>query len=41
VPREPLFNAVLAVSALAITVGVAVAPQLLNDVISRALSAFG
>jgi hypothetical protein len=32
---------VLALSALTITIGVALAPQLLNDVISRALAAFG
>ncbi len=31
----------LALAALAVTIGVAVAPQLLSDVISRALAAFG
>jgi NADH:ubiquinone oxidoreductase subunit 2 (subunit N) len=41
IPREQTFSAVLALSALIVTIGVALAPQLLNDVISRALAAFG
>jgi formate hydrogenlyase subunit 3/multisubunit Na+/H+ antiporter MnhD subunit len=39
--RENGLRAALALTALAVTIGVAVAPQLVNDVISRALAAFG
>jgi formate hydrogenlyase subunit 3/multisubunit Na+/H+ antiporter MnhD subunit len=41
IPREQAFSAVLALGALGVTIGVALAPQLLNDLISRALAAFG
>jgi formate hydrogenlyase subunit 3/multisubunit Na+/H+ antiporter MnhD subunit len=41
IPREQTFSAVLALGALTVTIGVALAPQLLNDIISRALAAFG
>lgn len=39
--RENGLRAALALGALAVTIGVAIAPQLLSDVISRALAAFG
>lgn len=39
--REHGLRAALALAALGVTIGVAIAPQLLNDVISRALAAFG
>lgn len=41
VPHERIASVALAVIALAITVTVGLAPQLLNDYIGRALSAFG
>ena len=41
VPREQAFGAVLALTALVVTFGVALTPQLLNNLISRALAAFG
>ena len=41
VPREQVFSAVLALTALVATFGVALTPQLLNNLISRALAAFG
>ena len=41
VPREQVFSAVLALTALVVTFGVALTPQLLNNLISRALAAFG
>jgi hypothetical protein len=41
IPREQSFSAVLALTALLVTIGVALTPQLLNDLISRALAAFG
>lgn len=41
VPRERTFPAALALSALAVTILVAVAPQLLSDFVLRALAAFG
>jgi multicomponent Na+:H+ antiporter subunit D len=41
IPRERSFSAALALAALAVTIGAAVAPQLLNDLVSRALAAFG
>ena len=39
--RESSLRAALALGALAVTIGVAIAPQLLSDLISRALAAFG
>lgn len=41
IPREQSFSAALALTALAVTIGIALSPQLLNDLISRALAAFG
>ncbi len=41
VPREQVLSAVLAVTALVVTFGVALTPQLLNSLISRALAVFG
>ncbi|MBK8046855.1 MAG: hypothetical protein IPK16_06855 [Anaerolineales bacterium] len=41
IPRERATSAALAIAALAITIGVAVAPQVLSTVIGKALSAFG
>jgi multicomponent Na+:H+ antiporter subunit D len=40
IPREGSFGAALALGALAVTIGIALAPQLVNDLISRALAAF-
>ncbi len=39
--RENSLRAALAIAALGVTIGVAMAPQLLSDIISRALAAFG
>ncbi len=39
--RESSLRAALALGALTVTIGVAIAPQLLSDLISRALAAFG
>jgi formate hydrogenlyase subunit 3/multisubunit Na+/H+ antiporter MnhD subunit len=41
IPREQSYSAVLALTALVVTIGVALVPQLLNDLITRALAAFG
>jgi multicomponent Na+:H+ antiporter subunit D len=41
IPREQSFSALLALTALGVTIGIALAPQLVNDLISRALAAFG
>jgi formate hydrogenlyase subunit 3/multisubunit Na+/H+ antiporter MnhD subunit len=41
IARENGVRAALALAALSVTIGVAVAPQLLSDLISRALAAFG
>ena len=41
IPRERTFSAVLALTALVVTFGIALTPQLLNNLISRALAAFG
>jgi formate hydrogenlyase subunit 3/multisubunit Na+/H+ antiporter MnhD subunit len=41
IPREQSFSAALALTALVVTIGIALAPQLLNNLISRALAAFG
>jgi len=41
VPRERPFGTALAITALAVTIAVAVAPQLLSALITRALAAFG
>lgn len=41
VPRERVASITLAILALAVTIAVGIAPQLLNDYVGRALAAFG
>lgn len=41
IPREQSYSVVLALTALVVTIGVALVPQLLNNLITRALAAFG